>query len=255
MWRVARRLGSAFQRRRCVAYEVAGLVDFEEAHRVQEKLMKQRLAWQREEKGAADSHDVLLLLQHESVYTLGRRGTDADLLFGAGEGLRVVKTDRGGKVTWHGPGQLVGYALMDLNFHHKDLHWYLRGIEQVLVDVLDDCGQSGERDEDHTGVWVRRPGAAQPEKVAAIGINASRWVTMHGFGLNVHPDMSAFSKIVPCGIRDKGVCSLEDLTGEAPDMQRIQGLVIEAFRSRFDVALERRAVSSMREVAEMEGLS
>eukprot|EP00903_Cladosiphon_okamuranus_P008745 g8377.t1 len=171
------------------------------------------MAWQREgEHATTDRHDVLLLLEHPSVYTLGRGSSLDHLRFdptdpSSSRGREVRRTERGGEVTWHGPGQIVGYPVLDLNFHKKDLHWYLRQLEEVVIRVLETYGLEGERETEHTGVWV--DGA----KVAAIGLNASRWVTSHGFAINVNPDLRAFEAIVPCGIQGRPVTRLWDLVG------------------------------------------
>ncbi|CAM9683782.1 unnamed protein product [Ectocarpus fasciculatus] len=198
------------------------------------------MAWQREETPNQDSHDVLLMLEHPPVYTLGRGSSLDHLRFDPTDpsslsGREVRRTERGGEVTWHGPGQVVGYPVLDLNFHKKDLHWYLRQLEEVMtparellallctivvIRVLGRYGLEGERETEHTGVWV---GGA---KVAAIGLNASRWVTSHGFALNVNPDLSAFEAIVPCGIQGRPVARLCDLVGaergSPPSMEEIE---------------------------------
>ena len=148
--------------------------------------------------------DALFLVEHAPVYTLGRRSTLDNLRFdhtqtGTDE---LVRVERGGEVTWHGPGQLVGYPIVDLTRKKKDLHWFLRGIEEVIIQTLGEYGLHGERDEAGTGVWVGG------KKVAAIGLAASRWVTMHGFAINVAPDLESFERIVPCGIQGRGVTSI-----------------------------------------------
>eukprot|EP00752_Nemacystus_decipiens_P006499 g5852.t1 len=176
------------------------------------------MSWQREEEtlptAGADRHDVLLLLEHPSVYTLGRGSSLDHLRFdptnpSSSGGREVRRTERGGEVTWHGPGQIVGYPVLDLNYYKKDLHWYLRQLEAVVIQVLEAYGLEGERETEHTGVWV--DGA----KVAAIGLNASRWITSHGFAINVNPDLRAFEAIVPCGIQGRPVTRLCDLVGTA----------------------------------------
>lgn len=144
-------------------------------------------------------HDVLLLVEHDPVYTLGRGTHEASLPFSADElralGADVVEIERGGDVTWHGPGQLVGYPIIHLSEHREDLHWYLRGLEQALIDGLAELGIPAERNPGKTGVWTRG------RKIASIGIHVKQWVTLHGFALNVAPDLSWFDTIVPCGIQ------------------------------------------------------
>eukprot|EP01006_Ploeotia_vitrea_P025103 TRINITY_DN57935_c0_g1_i1.p1 TRINITY_DN57935_c0_g1~~TRINITY_DN57935_c0_g1_i1.p1 ORF type:complete len:280 (-),score=99.12 TRINITY_DN57935_c0_g1_i1:342-1181(-) len=155
-----------------------------------------------------DCGDVLFLLEHDPVFTLGRGASVDNLKFDPDSGaFELHRVDRGGEVTYHCPGQLVGYPILDLRHYKQDLHWYLRQVEEVIIRVLDAYGLQGERDEEYTGVWVDNT------KVAAIGINASSWFTMHGFALNVRvDDLGPFTDaIVPCGIEDRGVSSMHDL--------------------------------------------
>lgn len=143
-------------------------------------------------------HDVLLLVEHDSVYTLGR-GTRTTSLPVSMDALRqlgaeVVEIERGGDVTWHGPGQLVGYPILHLSRHREDLHWYLRTLEQSLIDALATLGIPAVRERGKTGVWTAGG------KIASLGIHVKQWVTLHGFALNVHPDLQWFDHIVPCGL-------------------------------------------------------
>jgi lipoate-protein ligase B len=157
--------------------------------------------------------DTLLLLEHPPTITLGRGTKKEHLLISDVErqvhGVALVEVDRGGDITYHGPGQLVGYPIFDLTDHRKDLHWYLREIEACLIELLAEWNIVGSRFPPHTGVWV------EEEKIAAIGIKAKGWVTMHGFALNVSPRLADFDWIVPCGIRDYGVTSMERILGSA----------------------------------------
>jgi lipoate-protein ligase B len=160
-------------------------------------------------------HDLLLLVEHDPVYTLGR-GTQATSLPVSPELLRasgaeVVEIERGGDVTWHGPGQLVGYPIIHLSQHREDLHWYLRTLEGALIGALDALGLRGGREAGKTGVWV------EGRKIASIGIHVKQWVTLHGFALNVHPDLAWFSRIVPCGLDGVTMTSVaEELASAAP---------------------------------------
>ena len=143
-------------------------------------------------------NDMLLLVEHDPVYTMGR-STLASSLPQSVEALRahgadVVEIERGGDVTWHGPGQLVGYPIIHLSHHREDLHWYLRTVEQALIDALATLDIAAERNPGKTGVWT------SGRKIASIGIHVKQWVTLHGFAINVHPDLSWFDAIVPCGI-------------------------------------------------------
>lgn len=143
-------------------------------------------------------HDVLLLVEHDPVYTLGRGTHETSLPLPAdalrARGADVVEIERGGDVTWHGPGQLVGYPIMHLSEHREDLHWYLRSLEEALIDGLGELGILAERHPGKTGVWTGN------RKIASIGIHVKQWVTLHGFALNISPDLSWFDMIVPCGI-------------------------------------------------------
>jgi lipoyl(octanoyl) transferase len=148
--------------------------------------------------------DRLLLTEHLPVYTLGQGSTLENLKFSPDQApYPLFRTERGGEVTHHCPGQLVGYPILDLRRHRQDLHWYLRQLEEVMIQTLAYFGVQGERQEGLTGVWVG------DHKLAAIGIKVSRWITMHGFALNVCPDLEGFRAIVPCGIADRAVGSLQ----------------------------------------------
>lgn len=158
--------------------------------------------------GSGSLPDTVLLVEHPPVYTVGRsaHGSLDNLLWGeerrAEEGIALFMVDRGGDITYHGPGQLVGYPILDLTRHGRDLHQYLRRLESTIIRVLARFAITGVQESPHTGVWVGT------EKVAAIGVKASQWVTQHGFALNVNPDLSHFTGIIPCGIEDKGVTSM-----------------------------------------------
>ena len=177
--------------------------------------------------------DHLLLLQHPHVITLGVRTADARSHIVAGEaeldrrGVTVHETGRGGDVTYHGPGQLVGYPIFALEPSRRDLHRYVRDIEEALIQALATFGISGGRVSGLTGVWVG------DEKVAAIGVRVSRWITSHGFALNVTTDLDYFGLIVPCGITGRGVTSVDRLLGGAPPLDAVQDAVIEAFTAVF----------------------
>lgn len=173
-----------------------GLVSYQVAWQEQQRLVSQRLA-------NPNLEDVLLLLEHPPVYTLGTGANVKFLKFVPEQSpWEVHRIERGGEVTYHCPGQLVAYPILNLRYYQQDLHWYLRQLEEVIIRVLEKYGLQGERLAGLTGVWI------QGYKVAAIGIKVSRWITMHGFSVNVCPDLSGFKRIVPCGIEDKPVGSL-----------------------------------------------
>lgn len=177
-----------------------GVEPYQTAWELQRSLVAERKA----NSYSPDLDDVLILLEHPPVYTLGQGSTTNFLKFDpAYTEHELVRIERGGEVTYHCTGQLVGYPILNLTYYQKDLHWYLRQLEEVLIQVLAVYGLEGTRIAGMTGVWVN------DRKVAAIGIKVSRWITMHGFALNVCPDLSGFEQIVPCGIADKAVGSLE----------------------------------------------
>lgn len=201
-----------------------GIVPYREAWAWQRSLVSAR-------KSNSSLNDVLILLQHSSIYTLGQGSDTQFLKFNPTQTeYDLVQIERGGEVTHHCPGQVVGYPILNLAFYQKDLHWYLRQLEEVLIRVLALYNLKGERLAGFTGVWV------EDCKVAAIGIKVSRWITMHGFALNVCPDLSGFQQIVPCGIADKPVGSLEQFI---PDIQleTVQQQVAVAFAEVFNVCL------------------
>jgi lipoyl(octanoyl) transferase len=180
--------------------------------------------------------DLLLLVEHQPVVTLGRgtRGTSLPLAPDqlAQRGIEVFEVERGGDVTWHGPGQLVGYPILDLSGHRQDLHWYLRQLEATLISALEKLEIPAERNPELTGVWTRG------RKIASIGIHVKQWVTLHGFALNVVNDLSGFDLIVPCGIENVVMTSVARERGWRDDPAVLWGdtraAVIEAFGETFD---------------------
>jgi lipoyl(octanoyl) transferase len=195
-----------------------------------EGLRLQERAVERLREGAGS--EELLLLEHPHVFTLGRGADRSNILADEQQlqahSIEVHETGRGGDVTYHGPGQLVGYPMIDLKPDRCDVHRYVRDIEEVLIRTLGEYGITGERIAGLTGVWVGN------EKVAAIGVRIARWITSHGFALNVNTDLSYFQMIVPCGIIDKGVTSLARLTGRALDLREVAGRVTHHFADVFD---------------------
>lgn len=180
-------------------------------------------------------HDVLLLVEHPPVYTLGR-GTRATSLSTPAEhleaaGAAVIEIERGGDVTWHGPGQLVGYPILDLTAHRPDLHWYLRTIETALITALGQLAITAEPSSGRTGVWTRN------RKIASIGIHVKQWVTLHGFALNVSPDLRWFDRIVPCGLTGVEMTSVARERGDASQewWQPSVLSVTRAFADEFDL--------------------
>jgi len=200
-----------------------GRVPYDVALRWQEALVARRLA-------GAD--DVLLLLEHPPVYTLGRGADERFVGAAAGGHVPVVRVGRGGQVTYHGPGQLVGYPVIGLRDLRPDVRWYVRGLEQVLIDALGDVGIAAGRRDGLTGVWV---GA---RKIGSIGVGIRRWVTWHGFALNVSADLSGFAAITPCGIEGVTMTSVER-EGVSADVDRMAELVATRFVRHFGYAARR----------------
>ncbi|MUL37087.1 lipoyl(octanoyl) transferase LipB [Gloeocapsopsis dulcis] len=217
------------QSRKCLLYK-AGIVTYKTAWEWQRSLLQQRI-------NKPELEDVLILLEHPPVYTLGQ-GADSDFIkFDIDESIyNVHRVERGGEVTYHCPGQLVGYPILNLQYHCKDLHWYLRQLEEVLIQVLAVYGLPGERYPGLTGVWL------EGYKVAAIGIKVSRWITMHGFALNVCPDMTGFERIVPCGISDKPVGSLSQWIPDIT-LEQVIPHITQAFAAVFNVEIEEAEVN------------
>lgn len=207
-----------------------GQVAYLQALEWQTQLVRKRLAY-------PDLPDVLLLLEHPPVYTLGR-GSSPAFLRSSPLPFPVHSIGRGGEVTHHCPGQVVGYPILNLQRYQPDLHWYLRQLEQVLIEVLQSYGIPGDRKPGLTGVWV------QDVKVAAIGIQVKRWITCHGFALNICPDLSGFEAIVPCGIAEYPVGSVAQFR---PDLSQdaIQTRIIESFAQIFKIQFQRRTLSEI----------
>jgi len=175
--------------------------------------------------------DVLLFTEHDHVYTLGKAADNNHLLAKDEEllnkGVDVFWIDRGGDITYHGPGQIVGYPIIDLNDHYHDIHRYLRDIEEAIIRALQEYNITAGREPEYTGVWVKN------EKIAAIGVKVSKWITMHGFALNVNTDLSFFDRIIPCGIFHKGVTSLQQILGREIALEEVQQHLIYHFQQLF----------------------
>ena len=202
-----------------------GTIEYQAALDLQRELVEQR------KRGEID--DQLLLLEHPDVITLGVRSRNdrSHILVSeeslAERGVTVFETGRGGDVTYHGPGQLVGYPIFDLKPDRCDVHRYVRDLEEVLIRSVAAFGITAGRVEGLTGIWVGPPG--REAKLAAIGVRISRWVTSHGFALNVNTDLSRFGLIVPCGIPDRGVTSMAHLLGRTVPMDEVADTVVSAF--------------------------
>ena len=200
-----------------------GVVPYAEALELQRSLV--------DDRRAGRVGDTLLLLEHPHVITLGVRGGRSHVLASAealaARGVEVQETGRGGDVTYHGPGQIVGYPILDLNPDRRDVHQYVRDLEEVLIRTAADFGIAAGRVSGLTGVWVG------DEKLAAIGVRIARWITSHGFALNVTTDLDYFSLIVPCGIADRGVTSMSRLLGRPVELDKVQQSIANQFSNVF----------------------
>lgn len=203
-------------------------VDYAEAYRIQRRLWQQVLG--------GESAEALLLLTHPPTFTIGKSGKMDNLLVDAEslgrQGMPVYFTDRGGDITYHGPGQLVAYPIMDLRRRGKDVHAYISGLQEVVIRTLADFSVKAHRDDKHIGVWIGG------EKIAAIGVRVRRWVTMHGLALNVNPAMDHFSYINPCGITDSGVTALSRILSREVDMSGVAERLAEHFSSVFSSRIQ-----------------
>ena len=196
-----------------------GLSDFNETWELQKELQTKRIL--------NEIEDHLLLVEHPPIYTLGKNAPNEHLLNPVKD-VSVVQTDRGGNITFHGPGQLVGYPILDLNHYKRSITWYMRKLEQLIIDTLNDYGIIAGRKKSLTGVWV------EDKKIAALGVRISKWVTMHGFSINVNPNLDYYKSIIPCGIEDYGITSMENIMGnEVPSMGEIKSKVINLFSRNF----------------------
>lgn len=200
-----------------------GTFEYASSLALQRELAQQRL------EGQIPDH--LLLLEHPPVYTLGSAGRKEHLLFPEEffrqKGADIFYIGRGGDVTFHGPGQLVGYPILDLRYYNKDVHQYVRRLEETILRTLKEYGVWAERKPGLPGVWVGE------DKIAALGIEVRKWITRHGFAFNISTDLSYFQWIIPCGIPDKGVTSLKALRGEAPPMEEVSQKIVKHFVSLF----------------------
>ena len=171
--------------------------------------------------------DVLILVEHDPVYTLGKNANPDHLLQSRDISIDVFNIERGGDITFHGPGQLVGYPILDLSNYKKSVSWYMRSLEQLTIDVLSEFKISAKRVEGLTGVWVG------DEKIAAQGVRLTKWITMHGFSININTDLSFYDGIIPCGIFNHGVTSMKEILKRTQKMEKVKLLVIDKFNQIF----------------------
>lgn len=226
-------------------FQDLGLIDYKEAWDYQERLFEETVQtkWQNRHLDPEEqvrTKDHLLFCEHPHVYTLGKSGREEHLLINADK-LRAAratyyKINRGGDITYHGPGQLVGYPILNLDHFFPDIHKYLRYLEEIFIQILADYDLKGERSEGETGVWLDA-GKPTARKILALGVRASRWVTMHGWAFNVNTDLDYFTNIVPCGIADKGVTSLQRELGQKVSMEEVKRKAATYFQEIFEVEL------------------
>ncbi len=212
---------------RCTVYQL-GQIDYSKAYALQIELLKQRV------NNVAG--DALLLLEHPPTITIGKSGKLENILVSRAElsvrGIATLFIDRGGDVTYHGPGQLVGYPIIDLRHRGRDLHRYVYGLEEVLIRTLNDFGIRAGRDRSHRGVWVAG------QEIAAIGLRVKKWVTMHGFALNINTDLEPFSLINPCGFSDRGATSMAAVLSQGVPTTAVTEKLLLRFSEIFDAQLE-----------------
>lgn len=216
-----------------------GLVDYKNAWDIQEKYFKQaidrKIAIRNGEKLPPPSN-YLILCEHPNVYTIGKSGKEENLLLSSEEvkskEASFYKINRGGDITYHGPGQLVVYPILDLDQFFTDIHKYMRYLEQAVINTLLKFGIQSSRIDGMTGVWIDSS-LPSARKICAMGVKSSRWVTMHGIGFNINTNLDFFSHIVPCGIDDKAVTSMQKELDIEVDMQEVENIIIEEFKSLF----------------------
>lgn len=222
-----------------VNFQDLGLIDYKEAWDYQEKLFKENIDLKiRIRNGEKDlqTKNYLLFCEHPHVYTLGKSGKPENLLLddkGLSENdATYYKINRGGDITYHGPGQLVAYPIFDLDHFFPDIHKYMRFLEEAVINTLKRYGVTAGRVDGLTGVWLEGD-TPRARKICAMGVKSSRWVTMHGIGFNINSDLSYFSNIIPCGIEDKAVTSLERELGRKVDMDEVKSILKEELAQQF----------------------
>lgn len=212
-----------------------GLIEYNQAWKEQESIFAQTISHKIQE---LETDNYLIFCEHPHVYTLGKSGDEQNLLLNyiqlQANNAQFVHTNRGGDITYHGPGQIVGYPIFDLANFGIGLKEYIHRIESCIIDLLQQYNIESERLEGATGVWLDS-GTNKARKICAIGVRSSRYVTMHGFALNINTDLSYFGHINPCGFTDKGVTSLEKELGEKQDMERVKAALLEIFQKKFSI--------------------
>lgn len=232
--------------KRQVFFQDLGQKEYKEVWDYQEVLLKAKVEKKTEARTLSDKPDYaaagvtneLLFVEHPLVYTLGKTGHEENVLISEEEraerGIEYFHINRGGDITFHGPGQIVGYPILDLEQFKPDLGWYLRSLEQVIIDTIAEYGIESGRSGGETGVWIDPD---HTRKICAMGIRCSRWITMHGFALNVNTDLDYFNFIVPCGIQGKGATSIEKEIGHKVDIDEVKAKLRKHFERIFDMEI------------------
>jgi len=225
-----------------VIFKDLGLMDYKACWDLQEEYFKEtidlKIANRKNPESPSETLNRLFFVEHPHVYTLGKSGDDANLLINE-VGLEekqatYYKINRGGDITYHGPGQIVGYPIFDLDHFFSDIHKYLRFLEEAVILTLDEYGIKAGRIDGLTGVWLDGDQPLKARKICALGVKCSRWVTMHGFAFNVNSHLDYFKNIVPCGIDDKAVSSMEKELGETQDMEKVKARLLINLANVFD---------------------
>ncbi|MCD6066210.1 MAG: lipoate-protein ligase [Bacteroidetes bacterium] len=226
-----------------VAFRDLGTMDYKECWDFQEELFTKTVAQKTANRELPEEQQLptenhLLFVEHPHVYTLGKSGDISHLLV-SNEQLEekhatYYKINRGGDITYHGPGQLVGYPILDLDNFFTDIHKYLRFLEEAIILTLKDYGIEAGRSSGETGVWLDAEDPVKARKICAMGVRCSRWVTMHGFGFNVNSDLDYFGNIIPCGIQDKAVTSMQKELGREVDMNEVKEKIKQYFSALFN---------------------
>ena len=220
-----------------------GKSSFSDAWEYQEDIFKKIIDQKiknRSNENKMETNNFLIITEHDSVYTIGKSGDISNLLLNDDEmktqGIEFYKINRGGDITYHGPGQIMGYPIIDLDNFFTDINLYLRKLEEVIINTLKSYDLEGFTIKGETGVWVKDNNGLS-KKVCAFGIRASRWVTMHGFSFNVNPELNYFKNIIPCGITDKGVTSVSELKNSNIEMNEIKQILYKNFAESFNAKL------------------
>ena len=198
-----------------------GMQAYKKSWNFQKSLLKKR--------SNNEINDTLIFVEHEPVYTLGNNANENHILQNYPEEIKTFHIERGGDVTYHGPGQLVGYPILDLREYKKSISWYMRTLEQIIIDTLSEFNIQANRKNGLTGVWYKN------EKIAALGVRVSKWITMHGFSLNINPDLNYYKSIIPCGIFEYGVTSMSKILNEDVDKESVKSVLKIKFLDQFNI--------------------